>query len=174
MPLRHSLARLARFLLLSWALTAFLAAQDESQLAALGQAGDFARARTLIAQLIDREPREPRHRYNLACAEARLGFTELALDALDTAVRLGFKDRDLLLGDEDLARIRDLPRFREIANRVPAAAPIAAPKQVPAPKTQGAGQGKGHRRRRASRSCPPHRRRSRRVVLHDALLDLYQ
>ena len=122
MPLRHSLARLARFLLLSWALTAFLAAQDESQLAALAQAGDFARARTLIAQLIDREPRELRHRYNLACAEARLGF----------------KDRELLLGDEDLARIRDLPRFREIANRVPAAAPIAALKQVPAPKTPAA------------------------------------
>ena len=125
-------------LILICALAAPLLGQDESQLAALAQAGDFARARTLIAQLIDREPREPRHRYNLACAEARLGFTELALDALDTAVRLGFKDRDLLLGDEDLARIRDLPRFREIANRVPAAAPIAAPKQVPAPKTPAA------------------------------------
>lgn len=110
-----------------------LCGQDESQLAALAQAGDFARARTLIAQLIEREPREPRHRYNLACAEARLGFRELALDSLETSVRLGFKDRELLLTDEDLATLRALPRFQAIAARVPATpAPAAAP-AAPAP-----------------------------------------
>ena len=107
--------------------------QDESQLAALAQAGDFARARTLIAQLIEREPREPRHRYNLACAEARLGFRELALDSLETSVRLGFKDRALLLSDEDLATLRDLPRFQAIAARVPATPPPAAAPAAPAP-----------------------------------------
>ena len=115
-----------------------LLAQDEAQLAALAQAGDFARARTLIAQLIEREPREPRHRYNLACAEARLGFRELALDSLETSVRLGFKDRELLLTDEDLATLRELPRFQAIAARVspptaPAAAPAASGPTVPAP-----------------------------------------
>lgn len=115
-----------------------LLAQDEAQLAALAQAGDFVRARTLIAQLIEREPREPRHRYNLACAEARLGFRELALDSLETSVRLGFKDRELLLTDEDLATLRELPRFQAIAARVspptaPAAAPAASGPTVPAP-----------------------------------------
>jgi len=115
-----------------------LLAQDEAQLAALAQAGDFARARTLIAQLIEREPREPRHRYNLACAEARLGFRELALDSLETSVRLGFKDRELLLTDEDLATLRELPRFQAVAARVAApqpsaAAPAASGPSVPAP-----------------------------------------
>jgi hypothetical protein len=110
-----------------------LLAQDEAQLAALAQAGDFARARTLIAQLIDREPREPRHRYNLACAEARLGFRELALDSLETSVRLGFKDRDLLLTDEDLAALRDLPRFQAVAARVAAPEPPAAAPAAPGP-----------------------------------------
>ena len=115
-----------------------LLGQDEAQLAAVVQAGDLARARTLIAQLIDREPREPRHRYNLACAEARLGFRELALDSLETSVRLGFKDRDLLLTDEDLATLRELPRFQAIAARVtasppPAAAPAAFGPTAPAP-----------------------------------------
>jgi len=110
-----------------------LLAQDEAQLVALAQAGDFARARTLIAQLIDREPREPRHRYNLACAEARLGFRELALDSLETAVRLGFKDRDLLLTDEDLAGLRELPRFQAIAARVAAPPPQAAAPAVSGP-----------------------------------------
>ena len=110
-----------------------LLAQDEAQLAALAQAGDFARARTLIAQLIEREPREPRHRYNLACAEARLGFRELALDSLETSVRLGFKDRELLLTDEDLATLRELPRFQAIAARVAAPEPPAAPRAASGP-----------------------------------------
>ena len=109
--------------------------QDESQLAALVQAGDFARARTLIAQLIDREPREPRHRYNLACAEARLGFRELALE---TSVRLGFKDRELLVADEDLVSLRALPRFQTVVARLaapppPAAAPAKTPARPAAP-----------------------------------------
>lgn len=133
--------RLKTLLTLAGALTIPLLAQDESQLANLVQAGDFARARTVIAQLIDREPREPRHRYNLACAEARLGFIELALDALDTAVHLGFKDRELMFRDEDLARIRGLTRFQQIANRVPSAAPVATAKTAPAPKGPAASKG---------------------------------
>lgn len=120
-------------ILLLPALSRPLLGQDEAQLAALAQAGDFARARTLIAQLIEREPREPRHRYNLACAEARLGFRELALDSLEMSVRLGFKDRELLLADEDLASLRALPRFQTIAARVaPPPSPAAAP-AAPAP-----------------------------------------
>ena len=53
--------------------------------------------------------------YNLACAEARLGERDAALDHLATA----FAERDDLRKsareDEDLASIRDDPRFDELA-----------------------------------------------------------
>lgn len=132
------------------ALLAILAApawaQDESQLAGFFRTDDFGRARSLLAQLIDRQPLEHRHRYNLACAEARLGFKELALDALDSAVRLGFTDWKMMLADEDLAGLRDTPRFQslarklsEIAARAPAnpADAKAAPTQPVEPSSQG-------------------------------------
>jgi len=108
-------------------------AQDEGQRAALIQAGDYSRARPLIPQLIDREPAEPRHRYNLACAEARLGSTVLALEALESALQLGFRNRDLLVRDEDFASLRAHPRFQAAVQRltVPAAAPAAGPRPAP-------------------------------------------
>jgi hypothetical protein len=127
MRLRSALPALLLLLLPSPA-----TAQDEGQLAALIQAGDFTRARALISQLIDREPAEPRHRYNLACAEARLGSTVLALEALEAAVQLGFRNRELLARDEDLASLRPHPRFQAAVQRL-AAPPAAASQSVSPP-----------------------------------------
>lgn len=110
-----------------------LSAQNEQQLAALVQAGDFARARVLLAQLIEQEPAEPRHRYNLACAEARLGFSELAFEALESALRLGFRNRALLLEDPDLEPLRTKPRFQELVRRVPASTSTPAVRETVAP-----------------------------------------
>ena len=107
-------AYLLQILALVCVLGAPLRGQEESELAAMAAAGDFAQVRVLVARLIEREPREPRHRYNLACAEARLGFSELALDALEKSVQLGFKDRALLVTDDDLATLRSLPRFQAV------------------------------------------------------------
>jgi hypothetical protein len=118
-------AYLLQILALVYALGGSLRGQEESDLAAMAAAGDFAQVRELVARLIEREPREPRHRYNLACAEARLGFSELALDALEKAVQLGFKDRALLLTDDDLATLRSLPRFHAAVRLLPAPAPAA-------------------------------------------------
>lgn len=107
--------------------------QDEAQLATLTQAGDFTRARALISQLIDREPTEPRHRYNLACAEARLGSTVLALEALEAALQLGFRNRELLVRDADLASLRPHPRFQAAVQRLapPPAATAASQRGSP-------------------------------------------
>jgi transcriptional regulator GlxA family with amidase domain len=52
--------------------------------------------------------------YNLACAQARLGRSSEALDALARAVEAGFREKWYLEHDDDLASIRELPRFREI------------------------------------------------------------
>lgn len=60
----------------------------------------------------------PRALYNLACARALLGEREAALAALERAVDAGFTDAGSLSGDEDLASLRDEPRFRGLVERL--------------------------------------------------------
>jgi len=50
--------------------------------------------------------------YNLACARAKAGQTEPALDALDQAFAAGYNDRAWLAQDADLESLRSHPRFK--------------------------------------------------------------
>lgn len=52
--------------------------------------------------------------YNLAAAHARLGDKKKALDALEKAVALGWKNLAHMQNDEDLASLRSDPRFRAL------------------------------------------------------------
>ena len=61
-------AYLLQILALVCVLGAPLRGQEESELAAMAAAGDFAQVRVLVARLIEREPREPRR-----CVEAAGG-----------------------------------------------------------------------------------------------------
>ncbi|MGH7162501.1 MAG: TPR end-of-group domain-containing protein [Planctomycetota bacterium] len=65
-------------------------------------------------RLVELYPRDARARYNLACSYALLGRGDEAFQALREACSLGFEDVDLLRQDEDLAALRDDPRFEEI------------------------------------------------------------
>ena len=49
--------------------------------------------------------------YNLACAEARLGEHDAALEHLARAIELSDQFAEYARGDDDLASIRDDPRF---------------------------------------------------------------
>jgi quercetin dioxygenase-like cupin family protein len=73
-------------------------------------AGDWSRARTILEQALA-EADLPAIHYHLACVEARDGNSERALEELRVAV----ERRPTLLApaqtDEDLASIRDDPRF---------------------------------------------------------------
>ena len=73
-------------------------------------AGDWSTARTILEQALA-EADLPAIHYHLACVEARDGNSERALEELRVAV----ERRPTLLGpaqtDEDLASIRDDPRF---------------------------------------------------------------
>ena len=73
-------------------------------------AGDWSTARTILEQALT-EADLPAIHYHLACVEARDGNSERALEELQVAV----ERRPTLLGpaqtDEDLASIRDDPRF---------------------------------------------------------------
>ena len=59
-------------------------------------------------------PDDPVWRYNLACALAKSGETDDALDELSKAVRLGFRDAKAIAGDVDFASVAGTDRFKEI------------------------------------------------------------
>ncbi len=61
--------------------------------------------------------------YNLACARARDGQPERALDALEEAVAKGFGDRAQLENDDDLRSLHDTPRYRALIERWPGSIP---------------------------------------------------
>lgn len=62
------------------------------------------------AQLL---PDDPVWAYNLACSLARNGMKERALDALEKAVSLGWRDADAMASDDDLRPLSDERRFRQ-------------------------------------------------------------
>jgi putative intracellular protease/amidase len=76
----------------------------------------YAAAATTFEQLLDQRGGS-NDAYNLACARARAGNAAGALDALEKAVQLGFKDRALAESDDDLSSIRSDPRFARILSR---------------------------------------------------------
>jgi len=52
--------------------------------------------------------------YNLACVESLSGNTSVALQHLQSAIRLGFRDKGSIAGDHDLDPLRALPGFQSL------------------------------------------------------------
>jgi tetratricopeptide (TPR) repeat protein len=67
---------------------------------------------------VQRGPALAHARYNIACGEALSGKPEAALEALESAVAAGFNDRATLAADQDLASLRELPRFQALLAKV--------------------------------------------------------
>ncbi len=91
---------------------------------------------------VDLLPDDPTWRYNLACTLARQSRQPEALDELERAVELGFRDTRAIAADGDLATLRRLERFSQILDRArrlgnqpptgrPATAPLLATGQAP-------------------------------------------
>jgi len=101
------------------------AAQRPDDLAALralayaySAAGRHQDALRADVRLVAMAPEDPGLRYDLACSLALVGRPDDALDELDRAVRLGFRERELLLADADLDSIRTHPRFALLLARL--------------------------------------------------------
>ncbi|TVQ61300.1 MAG: PDZ domain-containing protein [Phycisphaerales bacterium] len=75
---------------------------------------EYAEARDALQRLVRLRPEDALAHYNLACALARLGETEAALDALEDAIGVGFINFHHMAHDKDLAPLRGEPRFQAV------------------------------------------------------------
>lgn len=76
---------------------------------------DYATAEAKCRELLALAPDEPNGHYNLACALARQAKPDAALEALGAAVAKGYNDPAHLKADEDLASLRELQGFKDLA-----------------------------------------------------------
>lgn len=72
---------------------------------------DGLRVDRKLARLI---PHDPTVHYNLACSLALLERPDAALDALETAIGLGYADPEFMSDDQDLATLHGDQRFKEL------------------------------------------------------------
>jgi predicted Zn-dependent protease len=73
--------------------------------------GNYAKARAIIEEGLKAKPDDPPLLYTLACAEARDGARDEALEHLREAVIAMPSLRENAREDEDFDSIRDDPRF---------------------------------------------------------------
>ena len=77
--------------------------------------GDTATMEETCRKGVKLLPDDPTWHFNLACSLAYFAKREEeALDELETAIDLGFRDRKAIEADTDLKRLEKLPRFREL------------------------------------------------------------
>lgn len=75
------------------------------------RAGRFDEARALLREGLEAKPGHPSILYDLACVEALAGESDKALELLNEAIGKNESFRKYAHKDEDLASIRDDPRF---------------------------------------------------------------
>lgn len=82
------------------------------------QVGRYADGLAVDRRLVSLCPDDAEVWYNLGCSLALVGDRDQAFDTLDQAVRHGYHDADWMSRDEDLATLRDDPRFTSLIARL--------------------------------------------------------
>lgn len=78
------------------------------------RAGEYENAKLVFKQSVMRVPHDTLARYNLACAYALLDQPEDAVENLQAALKLGFRNRQQLEKDSDLDSLRELREFEQL------------------------------------------------------------
>ena len=76
--------------------------------------GDYSRMTSAARQGVALLPEDPTWRFNLACALAHGPDHDAALDTLEKAIDLGFRDPKAIAGDADLRPLAKLQRFKDL------------------------------------------------------------
>lgn len=85
---------------------------------ALVELGEFEKARVWADRALDTDRDEPAVLYNVACVYSLIGEKDQAIGLLDEAIQNGFGYRAWLENDNNLANLRDDPRFAELLKRL--------------------------------------------------------
>ena len=99
-------------------------ARDPDHLEALMSLGNNYTARGLVSKglavdvrLTSLRPKDPLVHYNLACSYSLLHRADEAMEALERAFALGYRDFEFLMKDQDLDPIRGDARFNRLVER---------------------------------------------------------
>lgn len=87
--------------------------ETNEEVFALLDSGEHARAKRVLLEALDRYEDRGSLLFNLACAEAQLGETDAALEHLRGAIHELPSLADYAREDDELAPIRDDPRFAD-------------------------------------------------------------
>lgn len=89
----------------------------QAAMAAAAARRDLDAAADICRRMIRDVPFAPTGYYNLACVEALRGERDKALNLLEQAIDRGFNRPDRMQADDDLAALRDNPRFAELLRK---------------------------------------------------------
>ena len=102
-----------------------LVRRDPNYVEALQMLGDHYTQRGRISEglkvdelLARLEPSNPMVFYNLACSYSLSGEMDHAVDALEKALQLGYRDFDWLARDPDLKKLRSHVAFDDLKNKI--------------------------------------------------------
>ena len=104
------------------------------------RAGDITNMEAVCRQGLALMPGDATWQYNLACALAYRATPDAALDALEKAVKAGFRNAKVIEADNDLKRIASNVRFKSIVQEARETADLPVPGR-PVPKTARLTQG---------------------------------
>ena len=82
------------------------------------QRGRFSEGLNVDERLAPLEPKNPVVFYNLACSYSLTDQFDRTAEALEKAIRLGYKDFAWLTKDPDLKKFRSQPVYREILKKI--------------------------------------------------------
>ena len=115
--------------------------QLRARMALAVRQGDKKAMGEICAAALKADPTDAVWQYNYACALADGPDSKAALDALEKAVQLGYRDAKGIAADQDFEKVNTLPRFKELVKLAEATAKDPVP-GVPVPQVLEAQAGK--------------------------------
>ena len=101
-----------------------------AQLMQAVRAGNITNMEAVCRKGLELMPGDATWQYNLACALAYRATPDAALDALEQAVKAGFRNAKVIEADNDLKRISSSARFKAIVKEARETADLPAPGAV--------------------------------------------
>jgi tetratricopeptide (TPR) repeat protein len=92
-----------------------VAPEEASDAFAAYSAGEYEEALAKQLVVVEKQPDNPVAHFNVGCFAARAGHADQAIEALERAVEINDRIKELMATDEDLDSIREDPRFVDLS-----------------------------------------------------------